>query len=260
MRRFATLIAVLACWAPSGCAPRLFGPVDLGQQYSPSNRWVAAPNAPAQRSVRARQRAVARNAPVRELNEEAQASADASGATRGASGATLAGFAEEIATPRSNALDSVTKADDISDPDGLTRRVADVPLDISPPEGDLPPDLAAQAFRDERPVVEPRTETVVAWTPWTICFRPLYFEEIGLERYGCSAGAAQSSISAARFFFGVGLLPYKTISRLPRSCVCSNGFSRCGDAPPPGYEDCSFHIDGAAFEAATLAAIVLSLP
>ena len=40
--------------------------------------------------------------------------------------------------------------------------------------------------------------TVVSYSPWTICYRPLYFEEIDLERYGCSAGFVQPALSGAR--------------------------------------------------------------
>ncbi len=185
-------------------------------------------------------------------------------ATRKQAAVHLAEFAEEVASPQP-ALDSVTKADDISDPDALTRSVAQVSLDIRPPQGELPTDLAAAAFAasaqsDEELARAGRLETVVSWTPWTLCYRPLYLEEVALERYGNTVGCIQPGISAVHFFFGVGLLPYKMVVRPPRSCLCSNGFSRCGDVPPPGYVDNRIHLDAAAIEAALLAGIVLALP
>ena len=92
-----------------------------------------------------------------------------------------------------------------------------MPLDIRPTQGEMPFDAAAQAFavvnakqpwdtRARRPVI-------VGYTPWTICFRPLYFEEIGLERYGCSAGVFQPFISYSHFLTTVPLMPYRMVVR-----------------------------------------------
>jgi hypothetical protein len=178
---------------------------------------------------------------------------------------TLAKYEEEIVPPQPNRPNALPSAEQESDPDFLIKRVTAIPLDIRPPKGELPSDLGAAAFAkgsgtDERRASQDRGEVVVSWTPWTICYRPLYFEEIGLERYGCSSGIWQPGISAAHFFTTIPLLPYKMMVRLPRSCVCSNGFSRCDDCPPPGYTTSGFRLDGAMFEAAIVAGIVLSLP
>lgn len=263
MRHFAVLVAVCACWAASGCAPGMTR--SLGLAKSPT---TTSPSAASSRRVRQAldltQVAVQRNSEFAEPAKVEDA-APSSEAASNRSTADLAEYAEEVARPQPKAMDLVTTPDDISDPDALTRRVVDVPMSIRPPQGEMPTDLAAAVFAhdaqaDEEQANRTRQETIVSWTPWTLCYRPLYFEEIELERYGCSAGCFQPSISAAHFFLGVGLMPYKVATRLPRSCVCSNGFSSCDDVPPPGYEDCQIHWDAAAIEAATLAAIVLSLP
>src|SRR5262249_45281632 len=101
---------------------------------------------------------------------------------------------------------------------------------------------------------------VCACTPWTFCYRPLYFEDIDLERYGCTCGILQPAVSEAKFIGTVAMLPYKMAVRPPRSCQCSNGFSRCGDCPLPGYGACVVSLPAAAFEAGVVAGIVVALP
>lgn len=102
--------------------------------------------------------------------------------------------------------------------------------------------------------------TVVSYSPWTICYRPLYFEEINLERYGCCVGLVQPAISGAHFFGSVALMPYKMAVWPPRSCVCSNGFSRCEDCRPPGYRQCVWSWTAAAVEAGVVAGMAVALP
>ena len=148
--------------------------------------------------------------------------------------------------------------------DRFTRRVADVPVDIRPTEGAMPGDPAAARFA-EQALADPRQTgevpgIVCSYTPWTICFRPLYFEDIALERYGHRVPIIQPALSGARFFASVAALPYKMRVHPPRSCVCSNGFSRCGDCPLPGYGQCVWRWDAALVEAAAVTGFVFILP
>jgi len=262
MRHVAAVVAVFACWACSGCATGMTRPQGMAQSTSGLSRSAAS----ARHQRVARRNSVENpNRPYAHNRGDDPEFASSPPADRYPAAVRLAEYTEEIPPPPPDALEAVTKADDISDPDALSRRVVDVPVDIRPQQGELPTDLAASAFArdaqaDDELASRPRPQTVVAWTPWKICYRPLYFEEVSLERYGCNLGIAQPGISAAHFFFGAGLIPYKIISRFPTSCECSNGFSRCGDAPPPGYEDYRIHLDAAAVEAAILTGIVLSLP
>ena len=56
--------------------------------------------------------------------------------------------------------------------------------------------------------------------PADFCHAPLYFEEVGLERFGQHRGVWQPLVSGARFYSKVPLLPYlSTVDRF-RSC-CS---------------------------------------
>lgn len=275
MKKIAALVAMCACCVASGCAPAMTRmPPGASQAHATPRSAPAfarptddarAASARPDAARETRSLAAGRNSKL-DKPSDGFGYVPKSNAGRSRPAVQLAAHAEAIATPRSNAsLESVTTADDISDPDALTRRVGDVQVDIRPPKGELPTDLAAAALsRDARAELAKgpcgREEMVVGWTPWTLCYRPLYLEDIPLERYGSSAGCLQPGLSAAKFFFGVGLLPYKTFAQKPRACVCSNGFSRCGDPMPPGYKDCRIHLDGAVFEAGVLTGIVLALP
>jgi hypothetical protein len=182
---------------------------------------------------------------------------------------TLTQGKEEIPAPQPDSALDVLPGGSDDDQDRFARRVTDVRLDIRPPQGALPPDLAAdeadknaaQPSEPEEPCAcEKREPIICAFTPWTICYRPLYFEDISLERYGRTFGIVQPGVSAVRFFCTVPLMPYKMTVRRPRSCECSNGFSRLGDQPLPGYGARFLRLDAAAVEAAVMAGLFLALP
>jgi hypothetical protein len=171
----------------------------------------------------------------------------------------------EVVEPRPAGIEPFKAGVGEEDIDRFSRRVTEVPLDIRPTEGAMPEDLAAAALGDTTIAAEPgpaagRAMVPVAYSPWTICYRPLYFEEIALERYGEHWGILQPAISGAHFFGSVAALPYKMTVRPPRSCECSNGFSRCGDCPLPGYGEHVFRLDAAAVQAGIVAGIVIALP
>ena len=176
---------------------------------------------------------------------------------------------EEIPTPQPDSAPDVLPGASDDDQDRFARQVTDVPLDIRPPQGALPPDLAAdkadenlaQPWGPRGVCARDMHELIIcACTPWTIGYRPLYFEDIPLERYGRTAGIVQPGVSAVRFFCTLPLLPYKMTVRPPRSCQWSNGFSRLGDQPPPGYGAMFLRLDAAAVEAAVMAGLFLALP
>jgi hypothetical protein len=176
---------------------------------------------------------------------------------------------EEISSPQPDSASDVVPGASDDDQDRFARQVTDVRLDIRPPQGALPPNLApdeadenpAQPSDQEEPFAPDMHEPIIcACTPWTICYRPLYFEDIPLERYGRTFGIVQPGVSAVRFFCTVPLLPYKMTVRRPRSCECSNGFSRLGDQPLPGYGAKFLRLDAGAVEAAVLGGLFLALP
>lgn len=66
------------------------------------------------------------------------------------------------------------------------------------------------------------------YAPWTsppygyplnFCYRPLYFEEVNLERYGHSWGVLQPVVSGVRFFGNFLLLPAHMAVQRPGFCT-----------------------------------------
>ena len=173
--------------------------------------------------------------------------------------------AEELVTPAPAPVSRFKSQPPEEDFDRFRRQIVDVPVDIRPSEGVLPEDIGAEKFAAEPTIDETfpsdqPADIFCSYTPWTICYRPLYFEDIGLERYGKNVGCLQTGLSGVRFFGSVAALPYKMTRRRPRSCECSNGFSRPGDCPLPGYGNRRFEWDAALVEAAVVTGFVYFIP
>lgn len=173
---------------------------------------------------------------------------------------------EEIVTPApAEPTPFKPKAEDEADLDRFNRTILDVEVDIRPTSGVMPEDRGAERFANE-PVIDESlpsgepADVLCAYTPWTICYRPLYFEDIALERYDKNVGYLQTGLSGVRFFGSIAALPYKMTRRPPRSCECSNGFSRPGDCPLPGYGNRRLELDAALVEAAAVTAVVYFIP
>jgi hypothetical protein len=93
---------------------------------------------------------------------------------------------------------------------------------------DAPPNLA-------RPLMATATAVVVnddigsIFLPdrYTTCFmhRPLYFQELNLERCGSTYGCAQNAVSAAYFIGNSAILPYRMA--MDRADECVNHWGDC---------------------------------
>lgn len=75
------------------------------------------------------------------------------------------------------------------------------------------------------------------WKASALCHKPLYFEDIQLERYGHSAGPlVQPFRSGAHFFLNIAALPYNVGVYPPTECRYALGYYRPGNcAPFRGY-------------------------
>lgn len=77
------------------------------------------------------------------------------------------------------------------------------------------------------------TPQTVSWHASSLCHKPLYFENVQLERYGHSHGPYMQPVqSAFHFFRSVFFLPYKTAINPPNECQYSLGFYRPGNCAP----------------------------
>ncbi len=73
----------------------------------------------------------------------------------------------------------------------------------------------------------------VTWKPSGLCHKPLYFENIQLERYGHSSGPFSQPVnSAVHFFVSFVSLPYQTAIHPPAECEYALGLYRPGDCAP----------------------------
>ena len=73
----------------------------------------------------------------------------------------------------------------------------------------------------------------VNWHASALCHKPLYFENIQLERYGHSAGPVlQPLLSTGHFFERAFFFPYNTAINPPNECQYALGFYRPGDCAP----------------------------
>jgi hypothetical protein len=82
---------------------------------------------------------------------------------------------------------------------------------------------------------EPRDWTMMTftWTASALCHKPLYFEEVQLERYGHTAGPIkQTVLSGAHFFGNIFFLPYHVGLNPPNECQYTLGYYRPGNCAP----------------------------
>ncbi len=73
----------------------------------------------------------------------------------------------------------------------------------------------------------------VSWHASSLCHKPLYFENVQLERYGHSRGPYMQPVhSTLHFFKSILFLPYKTAINPPNECQYALGFYRPGNCAP----------------------------
>jgi hypothetical protein len=77
------------------------------------------------------------------------------------------------------------------------------------------------------------TPQTVTWNASSLCHKPLYFENVQLERYGHSHGPfLQPVASTAHFFTRLFFLPYNTAINPPNECQYALGYYRPGNCAP----------------------------
>jgi len=98
----------------------------------------------------------------------------------------------------------------------------------------MPPDVTAKWSPAAAVPDGPRPWPILGyhWQATQLCHRPLYFEEINLERYGHSLGCAQPLLSAAHFYGTVAVMPVKFVLEPPCQCVYTLGHFRPGSCVP----------------------------
>lgn len=151
-------------------------------------------------------------------------------------------------------------------PNSSIKNPTEMGVGIRPSEGTLPKNRAAEFF-DEEPEVYVGTGTSRGtfehsyyWAASGFCHRPLYFEEINLERHGYSRGILQPVVSGAHFFASIPLMPYKVVAHPARECVYTLGHYRPGTPAPRHWHRGPFRLDAGLAEAGVAVGMVFLVP
>jgi hypothetical protein len=100
----------------------------------------------------------------------------------------------------------------------------------------------------------------MTWKASAVCNKPLYFEEVQLERYGHTTGPiVQPVLSAAHFFVNIAVLPYKAGIHPPHECQYALGYYRPGSCAPWLLPPVPLSLRGAVAEAAAVGAVIAVL-
>jgi hypothetical protein len=166
----------------------------------------------------------------------------------------------------SPADDTAAPTDDTALPtpaDSWPKNINEISVDIRQTEIEVPD--RSKPFFEKMDRREPRHQT---WTPLQFSWqatdfwhRPLYFDDVPLERYGqMHHPLIQPWLSGVHFFGNVPLLPYKMGVDRPCDDIATLGYYRPGSAAPPVGRRLPLEADAATIEAATWVGLFLLLP
>ena len=103
--------------------------------------------------------------------------------------------------------------------------------------------------------------SAVEWKASGLCHKPLYFEDVQLERYGHEVGPVlQPLLSSAHFFGNALILPYKMGINPPNECQYALGYYRPGNCAPYMIQPFPFSLRGAAAQAGFVTGAAALIP
>ena len=110
--------------------------------------------------------------------------------------------------------------------------------------------LPYHCYADLEPTPRQWIASTFTYQASNLCHKPLYFEEVQLERYGHTAGPIKQPIlSGAHFFANIAVLPYKMAISPPMECEYPLGYYRPGSCAPWHIPPIPFSVRGALAEA-----------
>ena len=149
------------------------------------------------------------------------------------------------------------------------RPIGSITTNIRPAGGVLPSNEAKKVFidkdriPDDLPPYRLWEPLGYCWESPALCHRPLYFEEVNLERYGYTSPRMrllQPAVSGARFFATVPALPYLINARPPCECVYTLGHYRPGSCVPYRRHWPELRVLPTSVEAAAATGLVFLIP
>lgn len=117
------------------------------------------------------------------------------------------------------------------------------------------------ALGDQEVAARIFADSVLTWKASGLCHKPLYFQDVQLERYGHEWGpVVQPALSTVRFFGDLAVLPYKMGIHPPNECQYSLGYYRPGDCAPWTRGPIPISLRGAISQAAFVTGTAWALP
>ncbi len=142
-----------------------------------------------------------------------------------------------------------TYVDECPDPKSLPL-IKDLSYKVEPKPGQFPESCP---LPDEVYVRKMPTPITFTWKASNLCYKPLYFEDVQLERYGNSfCPLLQPAISRARFWLTIPILPYLMGVNPPNECVYDLGYYRPGNCAPYMLNPIPISLRGALMEAGVI--------
>lgn len=114
---------------------------------------------------------------------------------------------------------------------------------------------------DETLVARNWLPSTFTWKASALCNKPLYFEEMQLERYGhTTLPLVQPALSGAHFFLNVATIPYKVGMSPPHECQYALGYYRPGNCAPWVVRPIPLSLRGALFQAGAVTGGIFVVP
>lgn len=138
------------------------------------------------------------------------------------------------------------------------KRIGEITSDITAKPGEFPQECP---LGDEEFLPRQWCQTTYTWKASGLCHKPLYFEEVALERYGHSWGPlVQPVVSGAHFFGTVPILPYKMGLEPPWECMYPLGYYRPGSCAPYTLGPIPISLRGALLEGGAVTGLIYVSP
>ncbi|MCR5360231.1 MAG: hypothetical protein K6E55_10155 [Thermoguttaceae bacterium] len=157
--------------------------------------------------------------------------------------------------PSTNAYDVYT--DECPDPTNMDS-ILDMSYKVTVTPGEMPQSCP---LPEETYVRKLPTPIVFTWKASALCHKPLYFEDVQLERYGHGiCPLLQPALSGARFWVTIPFVPYLMGVYPPTQCVYDLGYYRPGSCAPNMIQPCPISMRGALIEAGAIVGAAYAIP
>lgn len=162
------------------------------------------------------------------------------------------------ATPNPNEYDLNTPfTDACPDPRDMPS-LLDAPYKVVPSAGPMPQSCPLPDEPYQRKAPTPITFT---WKASSLCYKPLYFEDVQLERYGhYRSELLQPFVSRIRFWATIPCLPYLMGVYPPNECQYDLGYYRPGNCAPSMIEPVPISLRGGLIEAGVITGVAAIIP